>query len=136
MTMGFPLYLQTRRPFSWWVEETDAFVSRKDRITGETALAMFGRKCARYGHAVRAILCDHLVFVDLPMIRVIIIGVHADAGGARAADWALEQLQEVMDFRKMHGPPTKLTDIVDPTSTRSPGMSAPRAAALAADSDV
>ena len=111
----YPAYLDRRNLRSWWIEESSGFGSERSAVTGRTALQIFCESCAKAGdegYAVRALFVDHIHWVKVPRLRIIVLGFSPEAGGAAAADWAVREIEECVRFRKSHGPCTSVEAIV------------------------
>ena len=111
-TQQFEMYIEVRRPKGFLIEQDDTFATQIDKSIGQSHLAAFAKKYASKGYAMRALIINHDVWVELPRNRVWILGLGPELGHAKAADWMVQHILEIQDRRKML-PPTKVFDIVN-----------------------
>lgn len=104
-------YLSAREPRGFWIEEVEAFAST-DARTGVSFLHRFSELCCKLGFAIRALTLNHSIWTELPRSRVFIIGVTADLGGSKAADWIVNAIQESTRYRQL-SVPTPIWSIID-----------------------
>ena len=81
-------------------------------VGGETFVQMFGRHAASLGYSVRALALSHQVWVANSRNRVYIVGVSQSHGGAEAATWIANNIQNITHHRQSCGPPA-VFDVVD-----------------------
>ena len=106
----FTDYLASRHPLGFLVEEVDSFAHTDAR--GQSPLREFATKTNKLGYAIRALLLDHHTWIDVPRVRVWIIGVGQELGHSVAADWMVEKIEEITKHRKL-APPTPWSYVVD-----------------------
>ena len=112
-TKGLPRYLSAKRPVSFWVEEVESIL-RVNPKTGQPYMNQVCQACSDEGYSVRALVLDHAEFVQVRRVRVFILGFHADAGAASAAEWALQTILAVMKARRADRAPVPgVWDLVD-----------------------
>ena len=63
------------------------------------------------GYSIRAVTLDHNDWIDLPRNRVIMLAFSPQAGGKKAAEWAIQQLDDAIRYRRM-GPPVPVASIL------------------------
>ena len=108
----FMEYVASRKPRSFWCEEVDRFI-RQDPRTGESYVKSFMRKGKALGYAMRALILDHNVWIELPRRRIYVIGVGPEMGHSAGADFIISQMKEIQEYR-MLTPPTAAFDLWDP----------------------
>ena len=108
----FMRYIANRKPLAFWIEEVDRF-DQVDSRTGESYLKSFMRSGAALGYAMRALLLDHSVWVELPRRRIYVFGVGPKMGHAQGADFICSLMHEIQSYRELT-PTTAVFDLWDP----------------------
>ena len=105
--------LQAARPLTFWMEEVEQFTSKRAALGGLSPLDVCAKKWRTHGYALRAVILDHFLFVEVPKKRCFILGFHKDGGFEKAADWAVDFIQSAARHRLLT-PPTQILDLIDP----------------------
>ena len=93
-----PSYLKAKMPYSFWIEEVTT-VTRIDPRTQDSYLNKLVEDVSKLGYFILALQVDHGIWCKNPRQRVFLFGVHGDAGGREAAEWALSALQHIFTAR-------------------------------------
>lgn len=105
-------YLQRRRPRGWWVEQVDTFMHHDPQL-GMSPLKRFVQDVVRLGYAVRVLEVEHSVWVEVPRKRLFVLACGPELGHSEGVSWLAKHIQEVVDRRKMLGPPAGVFDVID-----------------------
>ena len=58
--------LQAARPLTFWMEEVEQFTSKRAALGGLSPLDVCAKKWRTHGYALRAVILDHFLFVEVP----------------------------------------------------------------------
>ena len=107
----FPQYLQTRRPFSWWLEEVTNFMKPCKMLHGRSPLQHVVKRARHEAYAVLAVKSNHGDWVKMEKERLFVVGCHRDAGHEAGAQFIMNFFLESQRTRRVN-PPRELWEVV------------------------
>ena len=102
LTEHWPAYLREKQPAGCFVEEVETLL-RLDPQTGQPYLNAIVAAISQEGYSVSVVKLDLATWINVPRVRLFLLGFRASCGGGVAADWATQRVDSITSARAEKG---------------------------------